>query len=120
MMIDMTNLLRSIGNNHKGLQLLLGDFYQDFSDADMNIDTLHDKQRFDELSSYSKKLKSILTLLCDQDLPPKMAKLEHLSKHHFPAPEALLEDVKTELQNVNRQINHLLDIKEVIDDKSSR
>lgn len=49
-----------------------------------------------------------------------MAKLEHLSKHEFPAPEDLLEDVKTELHNVNRQINHLLDIKEVIDDKSSR
>lgn len=119
-MIDMTNLLRSVGNNHKGLQLLLGDFYKDFSDAPMTIKTLHQGNRFDELNNYSKKLKSILTLLCDQDLPPKMVKLEHLSRHYFSAPEALLKDVETELQNVNRQINHLLDIKEVIDDKSSR
>ncbi|MEZ9599950.1 hypothetical protein AB4232_14200 [Vibrio sp. 10N.286.46.A8] len=117
MMIDMTNLLRSIDNNHKGLQLLLGDFYNDFSDAALNIEALHNGNRFGELNSYSKKLKTILTLLCDQDLPPKMAKLEHLSRHEFPAPEDLIEDVKTELHNVNRQINHLLDIKEVIDGK---
>ena len=116
----MTNLLHSVDDNHKGLQLLLGDFYNDFSDAALNIEELHNGNRFDELSSYSKKLKTILTLLCDQDLPPKMAKLEHLSKHEFPAPEDLLEDVKTELHNVNRQIHHLLDIKEVVDDKSSR
>ncbi len=116
-MIDMTNLLRSVDNNHKGLQLLLGDFYNDFSDAALNIEALHNSNRFDELNSYSKKLKTILTLLCDQDLPPKMAKLEHLSRHEFPAPEDLIEDVKTELHNVNRQINHLLDIKEVIDGK---
>ncbi|SBT15633.1 hypothetical protein [Vibrio celticus] len=116
-MIDMTNLLRSVDNNHKGLQLLLSDFYNDFSDAALNIEELHNGNRFDELNSYSKKLKTILTLLCDQDLPPKMAKLEHLSRHKFPAPEDLIEDVKTELHNVNRQINHLLDIKEVIDGK---
>ena len=116
-MIDMTNLLRSVDNNHKGLQLLLGDFYNDFSDAALNIEALHNGNRFDELNSYSKKLKTILMLLCDQDLPPKMAKLEHLSRHEFPAPEDLIEDVKTELHNVNRQINHLLDIKEVIDGK---
>ncbi|CDT19456.1 hypothetical protein [Vibrio coralliirubri] len=116
-MIDMTNLLRSVDNNHKGLQLLLSDFYNDFSDAALNIEELHKGNRFDELNSYSKKLKTILTLLCDQDLPPKMAKLEHLSRHEFPAPEELIEDVKTELHNVNRQINHLLDIKEVIDGK---
>ncbi|MEZ8302508.1 hypothetical protein AB6C40_12685 [Vibrio splendidus] len=119
-MIDMTNLLRSVDNNHKGLQLLLGDFYKGFSDAAINIEALDRSDRFDELNNYSKRLKNILTLLCDQDLPQKMAKLEHLSKHEFPAPEDLLEDVKTELHNVNRQINHLLDIKEVIDDKSSR
>ncbi len=113
----MTNLLRSVDNNHKGLQLLLGDFYNDFSDAALNIEALHNGNRFDELHSYSKKLKTILTLLCDQDLPPKMAKLEHLSRHEFPAPEDLIEDVKTELHNVNLQINHLLDIKEVIDGK---
>ncbi|MFA0653901.1 hypothetical protein [Vibrio sp. 10N.222.49.C12] len=116
-MIDMTNLLRSVDNNHKGLQLLLGDFYNDFSDAALNIEALHNGTHFDELNSYSKRLKTILTLLCDQDLPPKMAKLEHLSRHEFPAPEDLIEDVKTELHNVNRQINHLLDIKEVIDGK---
>ena len=116
----MTNLLRSIDNNHKGLQLLLGDFYKDFSNAPMNIETLHRGEHFDELNNYSKKLKNILTLLYDQDLPPKMAKLEHLSRHELPAPEDLLEDIKTELQNVNRQVNHLLDIKEVLDDKSSR
>ncbi|WP_186170556.1 hypothetical protein [Vibrio chagasii] len=116
-MIDMTNLLRSVDNNHKGLQLLLSDFYNDFSDAALNIEELHKGNRFDELNSYSKKLKAILTLLCDQDLPPKMAKLEHLSRHDFHAPEELIEDVKTELQNVNRQINHLLDIKEVMDGK---
>lgn len=116
-MIDMTNLLRSIDNNHKGLQLLLGDFYQDFSDAALQIEELHKNNRFDDLNSYSKKLKNILTLLCDQDLPPKMAKLEHLSRHEFPAPQELIEDVKTELRNVNRQINHLLEIKEVIDDE---
>lgn len=113
----MTNLLRSVDNNHKGLQLLLGDFYNDFSDAALNIEKLHKDNRFDELNSYSKKLKTILTLLCDQDLPPKMAKLEHLSRHEFPAPEELIEGIKTELHNVNRQINHLLDIKEVIDGK---
>ncbi|MEZ9576580.1 MULTISPECIES: hypothetical protein [unclassified Vibrio] len=116
-MIDMTNLLRSVDNNHKGLQLLLGDFYNDFSDAALNIEALYNGNHFDELNSYSKRLKTILTLLCDQDLPPKMAKLEHLSRHEFPAPEDLIEDVKTELHNVNRQINHLLDIKEVIDGK---
>ncbi len=113
----MTNLLRSVDNNHKGLQLLLGGFYDDFSDAALNIEELHKGNRFDELNSYSKKLKTIFTLLCDQDLPPKMAKLEHLSRHEFPAPEELISDVKTELHNVNRQINHLLDIKEVIDGK---
>lgn len=119
-MIDMTNLLRSIDNSHKGLQLLLGDFYQDFSDAAVNIETLHKANRFDELNNYAKKLKTILTLLCDQDLPPKLAKLEHLSNHHFPAPEELLKDIQTELHNINRQINHLLDIEGVIGDKSSR
>ncbi len=29
-MINMTNLLRSVDNSHKGLQLLLGDFLQGF------------------------------------------------------------------------------------------
>ncbi|MGO2319378.1 MAG: hypothetical protein ACTH6O_10450 [Vibrio toranzoniae] len=117
MMIDMTNLLRSIKNNHKGLQLLLSQFCKDFSDAAINIETLHKGNHFDELNCYSKKLKAILILLCDQDLPPQMAKLEYLSKHHFPVPEELLEDVKTELQNVNQQIKHLLDMKDVVDDK---
>ncbi|MCG9568319.1 hypothetical protein L1D33_10785 [Vibrio chagasii] len=120
MMIDMTNLLRSIDNNHKGLQLLLGDFYKDFSDAASNIEQLHKGHRFHELNHYARKLKTILTLLCDQDLPPKMAKLEHLSKHEFPAPEELLEDVKAELLNVNRQINHLLELEIVSDNKVSR
>ena len=63
MMIDMTNLLRSIDNNHKGLQLLLGDFYKDFSDAPMNIEMLHKGNRFDELNNYSKKLKDHLNFV---------------------------------------------------------
>ncbi|MFZ3408091.1 hypothetical protein [Vibrio chagasii] len=120
MMIDMTDLLRSIDNNHKGLQLLLGDFYKDFSGAAANIEQLHQGNRFDELNHYSRKLKTILALLCDQDLPPKMAKLEHLSKHEFPAPEELIKDIKAELLNVNRQINHLLELEAVPDDKVSR
>ncbi len=115
-MIDMTSLLRSLDNNHKGLQLLLGDFYNDFSDAALNIEELHKGNRFDELNSYSKKLKTILTLLCDQDLPPQMAKLEHLSRHEFPAPEELIADIKAELHNVNQQINHLLNIQDARDD----
>ncbi|WP_299693668.1 hypothetical protein [uncultured Vibrio sp.] len=116
-MLNTTNLLRSIDNNHKGLQLLLGDFYHDFSDAAINIEMLNNESHYEELNTYAKKLKTILTLLCDQDLPPKMAKLEHLSNHRFPVPEKLLEDIKTDLQNVNRQINHLLNIEESVDDK---
>ncbi|EKO3784605.1 hypothetical protein V9R59_004357 [Vibrio harveyi] len=114
----MTNLLRSVDNSHKGLQLLLGDFYKDFSSAAINIEMLHKQNRFEELSSYSKKLKTILVLLCDEDLPPKIAKLEHLSKHHFPAPEDLLEDIRTELNNVNKQISQLLNIEKSIDDNA--
>ncbi|WP_039988094.1 hypothetical protein [Vibrio owensii] len=114
----MTNLLRSVDNSHKGLQLLLGDFYKDFSSAAINIEMLHKQNRFEELSGYSKKLKTILVLLCDDDLPPKIAKLEHLSKHHFPAPEDLLEDIRTELNNVNKQINQLLNIEKSIDDNA--
>ncbi len=117
-MINMTNLLRSVDNSHKGLQLLLGDFYKDFSSAAINIEMLHKQNRFEELSGYSKKLKTILVLLCDEDLPPKIAKLEHLSKHHFPAPEDLLEDIRTELNNVNKQINQLLNIEKSIDDNA--
>lgn len=117
-MINMTNLLRSVDNSHKGLQLLLGDFYKDFSSAAINIEMLHKQNRFEELSSYSKKLKTILVLLCDEDLPPKIAKLEHLSKHHFPAPEDLLEDIRTELNNVNKQISQLLNIEKSIDDNA--
>lgn len=117
-MINMTNLLRSVDNSHKGLQLLLGDFYKDFSSAAINIEMLHKQNRFEELSGYSKKLKTILVLLCDDDLPPKIAKLEHLSKHHFPAPEDLLEDIRTELNNVNKQINQLLNIEKSIDDNA--
>ncbi len=115
-MINMTNLLRSVDNSHKGLQLLLGDFYKDFAGAAMNIEMLHQHNRFNELNGYAKKLKTILVLLCDDDLPPKMAKLEHLSKHCFPAPEELIEDIKTELQNVNQQIRQMLDIENSIDD----
>ncbi|EPN8544874.1 MULTISPECIES: hypothetical protein [Vibrio] len=114
----MTNLLRSVDNSHKGLQLLLGDFYKDFSSAAINIEMLHKQNRFEELSGYSKKLKTILVLLCDEDLPPKIAKLEHLSKHHFPAPEDLLEDIRTELNNVNKQISQLLNIEKSIDDNA--
>ncbi|MEH0698112.1 MULTISPECIES: hypothetical protein [Vibrio harveyi group] len=114
----MTNLLRSVDNSHKGLQLLLGDFYKDFSSAAINIEMLHKQNRFEELSGYSKKLKTILVLLCDDDLPPKIAKLEHLSKHHFPAPEDLLEDIRTELNNVNKQISQLLNIEKSIDDNA--
>ncbi|HGS5164488.1 hypothetical protein [Vibrio harveyi] len=114
----MTNLLRSVDNSHKGLQLLLGDFYKDFSSAAINIETLNKQNRFEELSGYSKKLKTILVLLCDEDLPPKIAKLEHLSKHHFPAPEDLLEDIRTELNNVNKQISQLLNIEKSIDDNA--
>lgn len=44
-MINMTNLLRSVDNSHKGLQLLLGDFYQDFSDAGIDIEMLHKQNR---------------------------------------------------------------------------
>ncbi len=117
-MINMTNLLRSVDNSHKGLQLLLGDFYKDFSSAAINIEMLHKQNRFEELSGYSKKLKTILVLLCDEDLPPKIAKLEHLSKHHFPAPEDLLEDIRTELNNVNKQISQLLNIEKSIDDNA--
>ncbi len=117
-MINMTNLLRSVDNSHKGLQLLLGDFYKDFSSAAINIEMLHKQNRFVELSGYSKKLKTILVLLCDDDLPPKMAKLEHLSKHHFPAPNELIEDIKTELNNVNKQISQLLDIENSINDSA--
>ncbi|CAH1234221.1 conserved hypothetical protein [Vibrio harveyi] len=117
-MINMTNLLRSVDNSHKGLQLLLGDFYKDFSSAAINIETLNKQNRFEELSGYSKKLKTILVLLCDEDLPPKIAKLEHLSKHHFPAPEDLLEDIRTELNNVNKQISQLLNIEKSIDDNA--
>lgn len=117
-MINMTNLLRSVDNSHKGLQLLLGDFYKDFSNAAINIEMLHKQSRFEELSGYSKKLKTILVLLCDEDLPPKIAKLEHLSKHHFPAPEDLLEDIRTELNNVNKQISQLLNIEKSIDDNA--
>ena len=47
-----------------------------------------------------------------------MAKLEHLSKHHFPAPDELIEDIKTELNNVNKQISQLLDIENSIDDSA--
>ncbi|EKM30215.1 hypothetical protein VCHENC02_4043 [Vibrio harveyi] len=79
---------------------------------------LHKQNRFEELSGYSKKLKTILVLLCDEDLPPKIAKLEHLSKHHFPAPEDLLEDIRTELNNVNKQISQLLNIEKSIDDNA--
>ena len=114
----MTNLLRSVDNSHKGLQLLLGDFYKDFSSVAINIEMLHKQNRFEELSGYSKKLKTILVLLCDEDLPPKIAKLEHLSKHHFPAPEDLLEDIRTELNNVNKQISQLLNIEKSIDDNA--
>ncbi|WP_447401106.1 hypothetical protein [Vibrio harveyi] len=114
----MTNLLRSVDNSHKGLQLLLGDFYKDFSSAAINIEMLHKQNRFEELSGYSKKLKTILVLLCDDDLPPKIAKLEHLSKHHFPAPEDLLEDIRTELNNVNKQISQLLNIEKSIVDNA--
>ncbi|MFV8433030.1 hypothetical protein ACNO6Y_20815 [Vibrio owensii] len=114
----MTNLLRSVDNSHKGLQLLLGDFYKDFSSAAINIEMLHKQNHFEELSGYSKKLKTILVLLCDEDLPPKIAKLEHLSKHHFPAPEDLLEDIRTELNNVNKQISQLLNIEKSIDDNA--
>ncbi len=117
-MINMTNLLRSVDNSHKGLQLLLGDFYKDFSSAAINIEMLHKQNRFEELSGYSKKLKTILVLLCDEDLPPKIAKLEHLSKHHFPAPEDLLEDIRTELNNLNKQISQLLNIEKSIDDNA--
>jgi hypothetical protein len=49
-----------------------------------------------------------------------MAKLEHLSKHEFPAPEELIKDIKAELLNVNRQINHLLELEAVPDNKVSR
>nr|WP_275665334.1 hypothetical protein [Vibrio sp. Isolate22] len=119
-MIDMTNLLRSFDNNHKRLQLVLEDFYKDFYGAATNIEQLYQGNRFDELNHYSRKLKTILALLCDQDLPPKMAKLEHLSKHEFPAPEDFLKDVQAELLNVNRQINHLLSLEAVPDNKVSR
>ncbi|ARC95139.1 hypothetical protein B6A42_27405 (plasmid) [Vibrio coralliilyticus] len=117
-MIDITNLLRSIDNNHKGLQLLLGDFYKDFSDAATNIEQLHQGNHFEELNHYSRKLKTILTLLCDHDLPSKVAKLEHLSKHEVPAPKELLEDVKAELLNLNRQINRLLEIEVALNNKA--
>ncbi len=49
-MINMTNLLRSVDNSHKGLQLLLGDFYKDFSSAAINIEMLHKQNRFEEMS----------------------------------------------------------------------
>ncbi|EJG0479212.1 TPA: hypothetical protein O4G40_004874 [Vibrio alginolyticus] len=118
MMINVTNLLRSVDNSHKGLQLLLGDFYQDFSDAGIDIEMLHKQNRFEALRCYSKRLKTILVLLCDDDLPPKLAKIEHLNKHHFPAPNELIEDVKTELNNVNKQISQLLKIENSIDSRT--
>ena len=111
-MINVTKLLCQLDNNHKGMQLLLQHFYEDYNDAALHVESLCQQSRYEELNGYSAKLTNILTLLCDDDLPPKMRKLEHFSKFNFPAPITFIEDLKAEFDNVNAQIQCLQSTKD--------
>lgn len=54
-------------------------------------------------------------LLRNEDLSPKIATVEYLSKHSFPVLATLLENIKIELLNIHRRITFYLNIEVIME-----